>query len=396
LTLSDALPVQFWSASQETYNEKDHQGVFRKCFCEPWECTDEIKVQFQQTQTSPDTEYSLLVRDSEGEYLEDIDFTNTALNTFDATFLPNSYGICDEEVQLIIAETDDNVPMLAPSAWTDGASAFDTKTATQFTESITTADNEISATMPFVVPVDTVIKFTYTLVLSGTWAINTGLFIYFSLHDGSDVNVGTSDLTDAELTYSANGTYTVTQILTATAETATLKLIAFEGLASGTALFTLTVPAGQILYTQVIKKSDCLDIKTEQDETVLITYSDNKNYAGLQYSLLSPDPEFYIRIPAIFFHERFPEESEVIELSNSRSIQLNAQTKAQRLMEIKPMPYYMHRKMKLILKHQFVTIDEQDWVQSELYELIESNRRSPNKKATVWLTEKDYILRNVL
>lgn len=143
-------------------------------------------------------------------------------------------------------------------------------------------------------------------------------------------------------------------------------------------------------------RSDCLHVKNSHDETVLITYSDNKNFASLNYSLVTPDPEFHIRIPATFFHERFPEESEVIELSNSRSIQLNGQVKAQRKLEIGPMPYYMHRKLKLILKHQFVEIDSQDWVQSEAYEIIESNRRFSNKQATVWLDEKDFIMRNVL
>jgi hypothetical protein len=146
-------------------------------------------------------------------------------------------------------------------------------------------------------------------------------------------------------------------------------------------------------------KSDCLDIKPEWDETVLIEYSSSRNFASLNYTSVSPDPEFYIRIPAIFFQERFPEEGEVIELSNSRSIQLNAQIKAQRLLRIKDMPAYMHRKLKLVLIHQNITIDLQDWVKEggQEYELVtSSNPRWPMQRAQVWLTEKDYIIRNVL
>lgn len=242
--------MQFWPSTADTYNEKDVQGVFRKCWCHPWNCSDTIKIQVDF-----DIIYalSLKIYDSEGSLLQSINFTNTIGTVYTASFMPNDYSICDEEIQLKI-----------------------------------------------------------------------------------------------------------------------------------------------FLGANEIFKSDCLHVKSSWDETVEITYSDNKNFASLNYSNVTPDPEFTIRIPACFFHERFPEENESIQLSNSRWIQLNAQVTAQRLLEIQPMPYYMHRKLKLILKHQFVTIDSQDWVQSENYEIVESNRRSPLKKGTVWLNEKDYILRNVL
>jgi hypothetical protein len=146
-------------------------------------------------------------------------------------------------------------------------------------------------------------------------------------------------------------------------------------------------------------KSDCIHVKPEWEETVLVEYSSSRNFASINYTQVSPDPEFYLRIPAIFFQERFPEEGEVIELSNNRSIQLNAQIKAQRLLRIKDMPAYMHRKLKLVLIHQNITIDSQDWVKEggQEYELVtSSNPRWPMQKAQVWLTEKDYIIRNVL
>lgn len=145
-----------------------------------------------------------------------------------------------------------------------------------------------------------------------------------------------------------------------------------------------------------IFKSDCVHCKAEWDETVLITYSNSRNFASLNYSNVSPDPDFYIRIPAVFFEERFPEEDEGLELSNGQSIQLNAKVKAQRLLSTGAMPFYMHRKMKLILKHQFIEIDGQPWVKEEAYEIQESNKRWPLRRALCWLTEQDYIIRNVL
>lgn len=250
MVISDALPVQFWPTASETYNEKEPQGVFRKCFCQPWNCTDTIRIQVDFEIIDA---LSLKILDDEGTILQSINFTNTIDTVYTAAFSPSDYGYCDNYLQLKIYR-------------------------------------------------------------------------------------------------GANELY----------------------------------------------KSDCLHVKNSHDETVLITYSDNKNFASLNYSLVTPDPEFYIRVPAVFYHERFPEESEVIELSNSRSIQLNGQVKAQRQLETGLMPYYMHRKLKLILKHQFVEIDNQDWVQSEAYELIESSRRNAMRRAFVWLDEKDYIMRNVL
>jgi hypothetical protein len=149
------------------------------------------------------------------------------------------------------------------------------------------------------------------------------------------------------------------------------------------------------LYNEVAK-SDCVDVKEDHDETVLITYSNNRPFDSLSSSVGTPDHAFNLRIPAVFFKERFPEESEVIELSDSRSIQLNAQVKAQRFLNVGPMPFYMHRKTKLALTFGTVTIDNQDWVKEEAYEVQDTKRTHPLSKAQCWLTEKDTLYRNVL
>lgn len=142
--------------------------------------------------------------------------------------------------------------------------------------------------------------------------------------------------------------------------------------------------------------SDCISIKESHDETVLITYSNHRDFADLDSLNVSPDTEFNLRVPGVFFKERFPQESEVIELSNSTSVQLNAQVKAQKLLSIGPVPFYMHRKINLVLAHQFLSIDDEDWVKQESYELSESKRTHPLSQAKVWLTEKGFIKRNVL
>jgi hypothetical protein len=143
-----------------------------------------------------------------------------------------------------------------------------------------------------------------------------------------------------------------------------------------------------------IAKSDCIDIGTHLN-TILATYYNHRNFAGLIYEDASPEFEFNIRIPAIFYHQRFPEEDETMELSSSL-VSLNSDIKRQRLLDVDYVPYYFHEKLKLILKHQFVTIYNKEWVKQEAYEITEGDRRWPIKKAKCWISEKEFVHRNVL
>lgn len=147
--------------------------------------------------------------------------------------------------------------------------------------------------------------------------------------------------------------------------------------------------------SQTVLKSDCLDVQESHSCTTLVNYYDTKNYACLIYENTSPDQTFNIRVPSIFFHERYPEEDEVLELITT-DVQTANQVKTQRRLDINSVPYYFHYKMKLILKHKFVIIDEFSWVKEEEYEVNEGDRRWPVKKANVWLTQKNSIVRNVL
>jgi hypothetical protein len=149
--------------------------------------------------------------------------------------------------------------------------------------------------------------------------------------------------------------------------------------------------------TRVLAKSDCLNLNETHDDTLLLTYSNYRNYAGIINNNGSPDLTFYLRIPAVFNEERFPETDEPMQLSNNRIISLNSQVKKQRLLETDQLPNYMRLKLSLVLKHQFLTIEEKDFVKEEPLEEVEnSNKRWPMRRMTCWLTEKEYVVRNIL
>jgi len=142
-------------------------------------------------------------------------------------------------------------------------------------------------------------------------------------------------------------------------------------------------------------QSDCQNISTEQDNTILINYSNHRNVFGLMYGFESPEIDFNLRIPAIFFHQRFPKEEEVMQLTSSLVSQ-NSVVRKQRLMDIDYVPYYFHEKINLVLQHQFISIINREWVTQEAYEIPEGDRRWPVKKGKIYLTEKDFVMRNVL
>jgi len=262
MVLSDAQPIQFWPVSCNTFNENVSDGVHHKCFCQPFNCDDEIVIQgYAEIDSSPPVpdEYNLTILDENGGELTEIAF----------------------EVQ----EIGDR-------------------------------------------------------------------FVYSVSIDMTDMS---PDLCDSRIQFRIDNETT----------------------------------------EEPVFKSDCIDIRESHSNTILINYYNHRNFAGLVYQDTSPDVQFHLRVPAIFYHQRFPEEDETIELSSSL-VHLNGDIKRMRLLDTDYIPYYMHEKIKLILKHQFVTIYNKEWVKTEAYEITEGDRRWPVKKAKCWISEKEFIHRNVL
>jgi hypothetical protein len=144
-------------------------------------------------------------------------------------------------------------------------------------------------------------------------------------------------------------------------------------------------------------RTDYLEVKAEHEGTILISYSNHRNYAGLINQQTSPDTTFYLRIPATFNEKQMLEEDQVLPLSNNRIISLTSQVKKQRFLETDQMPMYMHLKVMEALKHQFVEIEELEYVKEDAYtQSPNSNKKWPLRAYTCWLTEKAYVLRNVL
>lgn len=391
MIFSDGLPVQFWPVDCETFNEKEVDGINRACWCQPWQCDDEIIVQFQDDDSSPEPEYALLVKNSLGAVLTDLTFDKIADNTFSKTFVASEHDVCDQQISLAVATTE-ALEALEPSSWDDVDTAFDSKTSTHFIAEVTEDNGAFGATMPLVVAPGESVRVVLSFSMSGTWTPATGTApapFQFDLRDGSGNIVSNADLIALPFNGSAGGSVT----LTATEESAVLSLRVFKNVGSGTADVSITITA-LTKYLELFK-SDCLNIRTVQEETELFEYSNNRNYYGLVYEDASPAPSFFIRVPCVFFHERFPQEDRAIERTGS-TVVTSSKLKTQRLLQVKHSPDYFHKKLIMVLSQHNVTNGGKQWKKEEAYEKEDGDIRYPLKRATVYLTEKNFLVRNTL
>jgi hypothetical protein len=390
MEISDALPVQFWLTGCATYNEHNAPGVHHKCWCAPWECDDEIKIQFTDEASQ---NYSLLVYDENEALLDEIEIDEVQTGVYQLSYIPEqaSPGICDERIQLKIQRNagTQGVTLPALSTWaTSGGSGDPWTTGSSPSIAIAllgTSSEDLYVDYAFIPGVEysITVNFTSTDNLFGTVTVKVtdGSFNIQFLQNKSGVDAGANQSTPL--------------VFTATASTTRVAFDLTLSGANGTITVNSTSATRSIGSDEIVAKSDCLDIKQNHEDTILVTYENHVNFAGLVFVGSSPEPEFYIRVPAIFFHQRFPEEDEVMELSTSLAT-LNGTLRKQRLLDVDYVPYYFHEKLKFVLKHQTVTIFSRQWVKQEAYEIVEGDRRWPVKKAKCWISEKDFIHRNVL
>lgn len=393
---SDAVPIQMWLTDCETYNESAPYGINPRCFCGMFECDDEVKDQFQDEQGQ---NFVLLIYDDEESLLDSIPYEETSPGVYFLSFIPsdNTPGICDKNIKVQIRKEagSQGIELPALSDWLTGGPG-DTAWTLGSSPTITlTSGNEseyLYVDYAFIVGVTYTIRFNYTqtgtLGRQGEVYITDSLFnILYADAFPNALSIGTHD----------------SDLFTFTAISGMTRI----NIRASTLFFTSSITINSTTATrslgtaEIIAKSDCISIKAEQVGSVLINYSNYRNYAGIINNNGSPDLTFNIRIPAVFNEERFPETDEPMQLSNNRFISLNSQVKKQKKLETEQMPMYMHLKVMEVLKHQFVTVKadnkEVDVVKEEPYEQVEnSNKRWPMRRYTCWLTEKEYVVRNIL
>lgn len=146
--------------------------------------------------------------------------------------------------------------------------------------------------------------------------------------------------------------------------------------------------------------------------TVLIKYQNTDEFAGLDFSS-SPGPEMYLRIPGRFIHESYPREEESMKLSSNEFLTLWSEQTRKVLLEVSHVPYYMHKKIQLALSCDFVNVGATEHISypendaagqnagvnivaRDAYQINEGDKRYPLKTASILLTDKETISRNLI
>lgn len=395
MTISDAIPVQFWINGVETYNQKEVCGINSVCFCQPFNSSDEIRIQITDSSFNS---FKLRINDAAGNVITNLDFSETSENIYGLSFVSSELGITNEQIQLDIVgyKNLSNSNFISNiNSWTnlgsgdtwawandagDGSAhvtvggSAQTKYLAQAIEILEDDIISIETELHAVAGNPPNVDFKTVLIRSDNSV---------EIIDSETITSGPSE--DVTNVYNVN--YTPSE---------DFAYIGFLGTRNGGSAMAFYIHYVDFVLERVVASSDCLDIKTSHDCTQLIRYDNSKDFADIEYSDFSPTAEFYLRIPAIFFHERNTDELESFETSGETIVRLRNEIKVKRLLEVGFMPDYMHRKLLLILAHDTVEIDGETWVQQDPYEKVDGNRRYPLKKANVLLTQQGYIKRNIL
>lgn len=413
MTISNALPIQFWPEGTPTFNELDVCGINNVCFCQPVQCDDEILIQFTDSTISAAT---LKVLDPDGTVLLSEAFGEVA-DVFTLYLTPSDEEICDEVVVFLIeTSTDDaaifdvHFPATLLPFYNDG-----TGDESWYHDVLYGGGANIEFDPASVGATSTNLVIDFAEQGVGFYRVDSTLF-WLTLTGSTDLQI-TVKITiavylDDVLVMTVLELTNTTPVSASDGDIVAVSATSFTSIAPFnklviTAEVTNVEPGATVTYAGVNDitltktsrigfKSDCIDVRTEHECTKLITYSNNSDFAGIDYNAASPSPEFNLRVPAMLFRATRPQEQEVHPLSNDEWIRVwSRMTKKMRL-ELGFMPDYMHEKLQLILMHDNVEIDGLSWKHRDPYELGEGSKRNPLMVASTLLTDKTFIKRNLI
>lgn len=149
-------------------------------------------------------------------------------------------------------------------------------------------------------------------------------------------------------------------------------------------------------FVEVIAaQSDCIELRNNHQCTKLIQYTNAQDFDGIAYENVSPQPVFYLRIPANWVDQQNPQTQEDLELSNGEIVTVRQTIQKKKELAIGFLPDYMHYKIQSILMHDTVIIDGKQWKRRDEYEASKV-KDYPLKKGSVLLTIYNSVLKNTI
>lgn len=110
MTISDAIPVQFWLTGDTTFNESNPIcGLTDVCFCQPFNASDELVFQFSDTNNFA---YSLIIYNSDNEEIDQLTFESTQVGDhyiYSLSFIPSEIGITSDKIRFEIIYNQNSI-----------------------------------------------------------------------------------------------------------------------------------------------------------------------------------------------------------------------------------------------------------------------------------------------
>lgn len=392
MTISDATPIQFWINGEETFNQANPIcGLTNACFCQPFNCGDEIKIQFQDEESAT---FFLLVLNSDEEAIHNVEFEEVSPGVYQISFIACENSISGR-VSLIIYSGEPNT-IIPLDEWVNTyASNPLNVSGDEFSEDVT-AGGTYGMDQPLIeqLPVGAEIVFDVVIEISGTWSSGPITIAFRIIRNGgiqSGITTINFNVNQAPTTHTISLTKAFAQI---DAEDLSVEI---SPPAVGTATVVITMPVGGVIYyntDNVSSQSDCIDIRNNHQCSKLMEYTNSDDFDGIVYNL-SPPPTFYLRVPAQLLEDENPQTQEDLELSNGVIVTVRQTIQEKSILKLGFMPPYMHTKVQKVLMHDTVISDGIQWKRRDAYEAprIEDY---PLKKGEVLLTKYNSVLKNTI
>lgn len=210
LVFSTALPVQFWLAGCDTFNEDVKDGLNDECWCQPWRCDQSIPIRFSD---EPGLEYGVTVVDRNEILDSEIPIPEVSEGYYSLDLPLADY--CDKKIQLLILESGSSSSGILASTLTSygGWSNIEPTTGEPFRIPSYTLEAKERKSGLMSVPIQAGDNLDITLSIS-TPSTNSGYEFSVVLMQSAGANTQTIDYNPADFGVGVSGS--VTESITAT------------------------------------------------------------------------------------------------------------------------------------------------------------------------------------
>jgi hypothetical protein len=139
-------------------------------------------------------------------------------------------------------------------------------------------------------------------------------------------------------------------------------------------------------------KSEPIHVSDFHNETTLITYSDNRDFAGIKYE----DTNYVnrLRVESDFWQTKYPQEDEKYVKSNGVEVPLRSRVRESLTLRTAYCPAYQHKIITLAMSHLNIEINGNFYTKAGNYEFENENKYSL-AMGKIELSDKNYYKQNL-